>query len=478
MARADKIAVISEYNNMQTFQVKLSQLVTNDDNPRTITDGNLQKLITSILVFPKMLALRPIVVDNTMTALGGNMRLRALTAIATFSPEQIANRLQGSTDYESKTPAEREALINYWREWLEDPTTEVASDETLSEDERRAFIIKDNVGYGEWDMEALQASWDEKRLGEWNVDTAWDADTDMEAEANTTEEDNYTEQDAEEAITRATRGDIWQLGNHRLMCGDSTQWEDVTKLMDGAEADMLLTDPPYNVAYVGKNEKELTIQNDRMEDASFRAFLTDAFRNAEQAMRKGATFYIWHADSEGFNFRAAVKSANLALKQCLVWVKHGSVLSRQDYNWKHEPCLYGWKEGAAHYFCKDFSQNTVYEDVPRENYRAMRKDELLEVVMRLTAVKEHTTVINEPYAPCTIHPTMKPIKLMGKLVRNSTQKGWKVLDLFGGSGSTLIACEQLGRQCYMMELDTRYCDAIIDRWEKLTGQTAVLISNT
>ena len=156
---------------MDTQKVKLSQVTENVENPRTITDRNLQKLITSILVFPKMLALRPIVVDDTMTALGGNMRLRALSAISTFSPEQIANRLQGCTDYEKKTPAEREALINYWRAWLEEPTTEVANDKTLTEDEKRAFIIKDNVAYGEWDECALTDGWDAQQLEEWNIDT-------------------------------------------------------------------------------------------------------------------------------------------------------------------------------------------------------------------------------------------------------------------------------------------------------------------
>ena len=156
---------------MDTQKVKLSQVTENVENPRTITDRNLHKLITSILVFPKMLALRPIVVDDTMTALGGNMRLRALSAISTFSPEQIANRLQGCTDYEKKTPAEREALINYWRAWLEEPTTEVANDKTLTEDEKRAFIIKDNVAYGEWDEGALTDGWDAQQLEEWNIDT-------------------------------------------------------------------------------------------------------------------------------------------------------------------------------------------------------------------------------------------------------------------------------------------------------------------
>lgn len=463
---------------MDTQKVKLSQVTENVENPRTITDRNLQKLITSILVFPKMLALRPIVVDDTMTALGGNMRLRALSAISTFSPEQIANRLQGCTDYEKKTPAEREALINYWRAWLEEPTTEVANDKTLTEDEKRAFIIKDNVAYGEWDEDALTDGWDAQQLEEWNIDT-WNADLEVEADEDGAEEDNYTEQDAEEAVTRVSKGDIWQLGAHRLMCGDSTKQEDVSMLMEGKQADLFLTDPPYNVSYKGKTADMLTIINDDLEDTAFRAFLTDAFRNAVQSIREGAAFYIWHADTEGLNFRLSAKDAGLCIKEVLVWVKNGIVLGRQDYQWKHEPCLYGWKEGAAHYFTNDRSQATTYEDSASVDYKKMKKEELLKLIETLTAPKEHTTILHEAKPNRNdIHPTMKPVKLMGRLVRNSTQKGWRVLDLFGGSGSTLIACEQLGRVCYMMELDTRYCDAIIDRWEKLTGQTAVLISNS
>lgn len=223
----------------------------------------------------------------------------------------------------------------------------------------------------------------------------------------------------------------------------------------------------------------LTIINDNLENTAFRAFLADAFRNAVLSIRKGAAFYIWHADTEGLNFRLSAKDAGLCIKEVLIWVKNTIVLGRQDYQWKHEPCLYGWKEGATHYFINDRSQATTYEDSASVDYKKMKKEELLKLIETLTAPKEHTTILHEAKPNRNdIHPTMKPVKLMGRLVGNSTQKGWRVLDLFGGSGSTLIACEQLGRVCYMMELDTRYCDAIIDRWEKLTGQTAVLISNS
>lgn len=189
----------------------------------------------------------------------------------------------------------------------------------------------------------------------------------------------------------------------------------------------------------------MKIANDNMSDVAFVGFLTEAFNCAIQAMRSGAAFYIWHADSKGFEFRTALKEVGLTLRETLIWVKNSIVLGRQDYQWQHEPCLYGWKDGAAHYFIKDRSQSTViFEDKPTRN---------------------------------DIHPTMKPVELMARLIKNSSQCEWLVLDLFGGSGSTLIACEQTGRKCYTMEFDPKYCDAILDRWEKLTGLKAELVES-
>lgn len=243
---------------------------------------------------------------------------------------------------------------------------------------------------------------------------------------------------------KAKRGDIYQLGNHRIMCGDSTSLADVEKLMDGNKADLFLTDPPYNVSYEGKTQDKLTIKNDTMEDESFRAFLTDAFYAANEHMKEGAAFYIWHADSEGFNFRGACRNVEWEVRQCLVWNKNQMVLGRQDYQWKHEPCLYGWKSGAAHIWASDRKQTTVIDfDKPQRNGE---------------------------------HPTMKPIGLFDYQIKNNTYKGEIVLDLFGGSGTTLMACEQNGRICYMMELDPKYIDVIIDRWEKFTGEQAVLLN--
>ena len=225
-------------------------------------------------------------------------------------------------------------------------------------------------------------------------------------------------------------GEVYQLGNHLLLCGDSTKPTDVAKLIGIGEADCWLTDPPYNVAYEGSNG--LTIQNDSMEDTKFREFLRNAFGQAEKAMKPGASFYIFHADSEGYNFRGACHDVGLRVRECLVWKKNALVLGRQDYQWIHEPCLYGWKDGEAHNWYGDRAQTTIMEfNKPKKN---------------------------------DVHPTMKPTELLCYLLKNSTHKNDVVLDTFGGSGSTLIACEQLGRKCRTMELDPKYCDVIRKRW--------------
>lgn len=256
-------------------------------------------------------------------------------------------------------------------------------------------------------------------------------------------EDEAPEVD-EDAEPIAKLGDIWQLGRHRLMCGDSTSIEDVEKLMGGQLADMLLTDPPYNVAYEGKTKDRLTIQNDSMDNDSFRQFLRDAFSSADAVMKQGAVFYIWHADSEGYNFRGACFDIGWKVRQCLIWNKNSMVMGRQDYQWKHEPCLYGWKDGASHLWASDRKQTTVID-------------------------------YQKPNAS-KIHPTMKPVGLFDYQIKNNTKGGDIVLDLFNGSGTTIMACEQNGRVARCMELDPRYVDACVKRWENFTGEKAVLIN--
>ena len=243
--------------------------------------------------------------------------------------------------------------------------------------------------------------------------------------------------------------------------------------MNGETADLYLTDPPYNVDYTGKTKDALKIANDKMSDDNFYLFLRDAFAVANEVLKEGGAFYIWHADSEGFNFRRACRDIGWPIKECLIWNKNTMVLGRQDYQWKHEPCLYGWKEGEAHYFVDDRKQTTVFSDKEEINPRKMKKEELVKFVEEILSDKISTTVINEDKPSASeMHPTMKPIKLIARQIRNSSRKGELIFDGFGGSGSTLIAAEQLGRRCYMCELDERYCDVIIQRWEALTGQKA------
>jgi DNA modification methylase len=242
-------------------------------------------------------------------------------------------------------------------------------------------------------------------------------------------------------------GDVWLCGKHRLMCGDSTNIQALEALTGGG-VDMWLTDPPYNVAVQGGNHGDpertngLRIKNDQMPDADFRQFLRDAYVAADAVMKPGAVFYIWHADSEGFNFRGAALDAGWRVRQCLIWKKSSIVMGRQDYHWKHEPCLYGWKEGAGHLWAADRKQTTILEfDRPSRNGE---------------------------------HPTMKPVALFEYQMLNNTKGGDKVLDSFGGSGTTMIAAEKNGRHACLMELDPRYCDVIVRRWQAFTGKAATL----
>lgn len=272
---------------------------------------------------------------------------------------------------------------------------------------------------------------------------------------------------------KSKTGEIYQLGMHRLMCGDSTKRTDVEQLMDGDIADLVVTDPPYNVAI--ENSQGMKIQNDNMGDTQFQEFLTQAFENLKASLKNGGAFYVWFASREHINFETALKENDLEVRQELIWNKNSLVLSRQDYQWKHEPCLYGWKDGEAHYFIDDRKQTTVIED-KKPDIKKMKKEEMRQLLEDIFSDKLSTTVLNEDKPNVNdLHPTMKPIKLLARQIKNSSKMGEKVLDLFGGSGSTLIACEQLNRKCYMMEYDPVYVDVIIERWENFTGKEAVKI---
>lgn len=314
-----------------------------------------------------------------------------------------------------------------------------------SDAQKRAYVIADN-------KLALNAGWDNDllalelgELGDLGFDLELTGFTDEEIKALMPVEvtEGLTDPDEAPPVPEnpvTVPGDVWVMGQHRLLCGDSTSVDDLAKLCEGQMVDMWLTDPPYNVAYEGGTKEKLTIQNDSMGDDQFRQFLRDAYTAADTVMKAGAVFYIWHADSEGYNFRGAAKDAGWTVRQCLIWKKSSLVLGRQDYQWQHEPCLYGWKDGAGHLWASDRKQTTILEfDKPARNGE---------------------------------HPTMKPVALFEYQLLNNTKGGDIVLDSFGGSGTTLIAAEKNGRVARLMELDPKYCDVIVKRWQDFTGKIA------
>lgn len=315
----------------------------------------------------------------------------------------------------------------------------------LTAAQKRAYVIADN-------KLALNAGWDAALLsseiaglGEDGFDLSLLGFSDSELAGLLVDKtEGLTEDDAVPGVPeKATTvlGDVWVMGKHRLMCGDSTSIDALETLTTGLMVDMWLTDPPYNVAYEGKTKDALTIQNDSMGDGNFRQFLCDAYTSADAVMKPGAVFYIWHADLEGYNFRGAAHDAGWKVRQCLIWKKSVMVMGRQDYHWQHEPCLYGWKDGAAHLWATDRKQTTILEfNKPSRNGE---------------------------------HPTMKPVELFEYQMLNNTKGGDIILDSFGGSGTTIIAAEKHGRIGYLMELDPKYCDVIIKRWQDYTGQQAV-----
>lgn len=358
----------------------------------------------------------------------------------------------------------------------------------LSDEQIKAFRLADNKvsEKAQWDYEALEREMQDILNIDMSLFDFEDLDTDnVELMFNDEEivEDEAPET-PEEPISQL--GEIYQLGNHRLMCGDSTNPEDVNKLMDGQLADMVVTDPPYNVAIGIEDIEEakirkrrtdgLSIKNDKMDNNDFYMFLNNVFRNLHNALKAGGAFYVWYASREVINFQSALENNDLLVKQELIWNKNAMVMGRQDYQWKHEPCLYGWKEGAGHYFIDDRTQTTVFEDKGID-YKKMKKEELVKLLDDIFSDKVSTTIINENKPSASdLHPTMKPVKLFARQILNSSRPNEKVLDLFGGSGTTIIACEQTKRKAYVMEYDPHYADVIIKRWENFTGEKAVKIN--
>ena len=383
---------------MKTEQMKIADVIPYERNPR-INDGAVEAVAASIKEFGWR---APLVVDENNVIICGHTRLKAAEHLGLdMVPVHIAKGL---------TP-----------------------------EQIKAYRIADNKTgeIAEWDFDLLPLELADLQNMDFDLSVlGFDTDEldkilngDDVVAAGQTDPDEVPET-PETSVSKS--GEIYQLGNHRLMCGDSTNSVDIEALMNGEKANLLLQDPPYNVAYEGGTAEHLTIQNDNMDDAAFFNFLTDAFKCAVEVMVPGAAFYIFHADSEGYNFRGACKVAELQVRQCLIWKKDSLVLGRQDYQWLHEPILYGWKDGAAHSWHSDRKQTTVLEfDRPKRS---------------------------------ELHPTTKPVEILIYLIKNSSQRNELVADFFGGSGSTLIAAEQTGRKAYLMELDEKYCDVIRKRW--------------
>lgn len=422
-------------NGLKIRQVPLTDLTPDPQNVRTHDAKNLEAIKNSLNAFGQR---KPIVTakgnDGSLVVIAGNGTLEAAKALG----------------------------------WTTIEIAEVPDD--WDADKARAYAIADNrsAELADWDQTALTSAlldldavgWDMKTLG-FDPSTLDDGDEVVQDDVPALDETGPT---------RTQRGQRWLLGDHRLMVGDSTSDADIKRLMGTDLADCVFTDPPYNVNYEGGTDDNLKIENDNMSDEDFKKFLNDAYRLMFESTRAGGPIYVCHSDTGGGVFRSEMVATGWLLKQCLVWVKDAFVLGRQDYHWQHEPILYGWKPGAGHDWYGRRIRSTVLES--ENDIRAMKKQDLVDLLLEIA---EASTIIREPRPRRNAeHPTMKPVPLVARLVANSTKRGDLVLDPFGGSGSTLIACEQMDRRCYTVEYDPRYADVILDRWEKLTGQTAIL----
>lgn len=379
-------------NKLNLIQMNIDDLILYENNPRN-NDGAVDAVAASINSFGFKV---PIIIDKNNVVVCGHTRVKASKKLGMTEVPCI-----------------------------------VADD--LNEEQIKAFRLADNKvsELAEWNMDKLaeelkQIDMDMLQFGFEDLENSLERDV---------LEDEFDEEEELPVNPYSKKGDVFILGKHRLMCGDSTIKEDVDKLTDGKLADMVFTDPPYNVDYEGgvdDNGSKMKIQNDKQSDADFKEFLQKAFDNKALHCKNGGAIYCCHADTEGLNFRTAFINAGFKLAECLIWVKNSLVLGRQDYHWRHEPILYGWKEGAGHYFIDDRSQDTIWEyNKPKVN---------------------------------DLHPTMKPLELVGRAIKNSSKKGELVLDLFGGSGSTMIASEQIDRSAMLMELDEKYVDVIVKRY--------------
>lgn len=449
----------------KTQSIPMSQLHRNDGqiegipaNPRFIRDSKFKLLKQSITDDPDMLELRPLLAyDNTGDAADTSGKS---AKGAKEKPEYIV--IAGNMRFEAlKALKYKDALC-------------MVIPHDTDKEFIKAVILKDNSEFGEWDIEKLCNEWDDALVTAAGIEIP-DINTGA-ADDGEALDDNYDVAGNTPKQAKSHAGDVYQLGNHLLICGDSTDPATLDAVfgMDGL-ADLIVTDPPYNVDYRGKGGLN-KIANDNLAENNFIEFLKAAFSAANEHLKSGGVFYICHSDSHGLSFRTAVDAVGWQVRECLIWNKNSLVLGRQDYQWKHEPILYGWKDGAAHYFIDRRDLTTVFEDKP--DLGKMSKADMKEMLHRLLEGDLPTTVIDcDKPRKSEEHPTMKPVPLIGKLIKNSSRPGDTILDMFGGSGTTLIAAEQLHRRCVMVEYEPIYIDVIINRWETMTGKQARLLRN-
>jgi len=406
MTKSTKKELQSDFIAKSVTTMKIDDLIPYVNNARTHSDSQVDQIAASINEFGFT---NPILIDEHNTIIAGHGRVMAAKKLGMESVPVIMAKGWTKAQVKAYTLADNKLALN-----------------------------------AGWDNELLAIEFAELQELDFDLDLTGFSLDEVGALVDKLVQEGLTDEDAVPDVTETpvtVLGDVWILGNHRLMCGDSTSIDAVEKLMDGKQADMVVTDPPYNVDYEGRTKDALTIENDKMGNADFYQFLLDTFTTAYSVLKDGASIYVFHADMEGVNFRTSFVDAGFKLSQICIWAKQTMVMGRNDYHWKHEPVLYGWKPTAAHNWESDRKQTTLW------NFdRPFRND---------------------------VHPTMKPIDLIEYPINNSSKAGQVVLDLFGGSGSTLIACEKTGRNARLMELDPKYCDVIVKRWQEFTGNKAV-----
>lgn len=424
---------------MEILEIEIEKISLDENNPRTSTPEQIDSYKR---LFTRLGMIIPVILSYDNKVLYENGKFEAAQQLGFKKIKAV--RIEKLTDEELNALRILEVKAQEQGQWNEKKLFEILSN--MSEDLVTMIDI---------DMQAL-----EEKIGMEldNLDEIKEVDTPEV-------EENYFSQ----------QGDIYLLGNHRLMCGDSTKLEDVKKLMNGEIASLMVTDPPYNIDY--ESDSGVKIKNDNMQSSEFYSFLSKFYKNAFEVLEEGAAYYIFHADSEAIAFRKALEEAGFKLSQCLIWVKNSFNLSRQDYNWRHEPCLYGWKPGKSHFFVKDFTQDTVIEEI--ESLKKKSKEELIQYINSLREELEKSSTIIRENKPLKndVHPTMKPLKLIARLMLNSSKNNQNVLDLFGGSGSTLITAEQLKRKAYLMEFDPQFVDVIVKRYKLLGKEDITLIRN-